>query len=199
MRATLLLGSFCLFSVVACGGGDKPAATSASPAPSSTTANPGDPSLAKPADHPDSDKVTWKKDLPGKACRTATAKVGADLGASLATMAPGCIDAKKMHRVGTTNNGTGQYVAGKMVTTIPLLAQANHCYRVIGLAEPTITDLDIAVTDSAGKSAGEDLNDSNDAIVLEDASICFKVDDAANVNVAVARGTGKWAVEVWSD
>jgi hypothetical protein len=86
-----------------------------------------------------------------------------------------------------------------MVKTIPLAAKANHCYRVFGLAEPTVTDFDIAIMDSAGKLAGEDTTDANDAIVLEDGVICFTADDAANVNTAVATGQGKWAVEIWSD
>jgi len=102
-----------------------------------------------------------------------------------------------MHKLGTTTTGTGSGSA--MVTAIPLKAQANHCYRFFGLAEATVTDFDIAVIDSAGKSCGEDLNDNNDAIVLEDGNICFTADDAVNVNAAVASGQGKWAVEIWSD
>jgi hypothetical protein len=186
------LVSLLFLSVVACGGG-----SGSSPGATTPTGGPADPSLPKPPDHPDSDKVTWKKDQAGKACRTTT-KAGGDLTASLNGMAGGCVD-KKMHLVGSITPGQGQETGGQMVTTLPLKAQANHCYRIVGLAEPTITDLDIAVMDSAGKLAGEDLNDSNDAIVMEESSICFKQDDAANVNVAVAKGQGKWAVGIWSD
>jgi hypothetical protein len=86
-----------------------------------------------------------------------------------------------------------------MVKSIPLAAKANHCYRVFGLAEASVTDFDIAIMDSAGKLAGEDTTDTNDAIVLEHGAVCFSQDDSASVNTAVATGKGKWAVEIWSD
>jgi hypothetical protein len=197
MRSPTFVGLVFLscLSVVACGGGS--GSTPGASTPTSGGATASDPSIPKPPDHPDSDKVTWKKDSPGKACRSTT-KAAGDLSAALNGIAGGCID-KKMHLVGQITPGQGQETGGNMVTTLPLKAQANHCYRVVGLAEPTVTDLDIAVMDSAGKLAGEDLNDSNDAIVMEESAICFKQDDAANVNVAVAKGQGKWAVGIWSD
>ena len=191
MRPYLLTLVF--LSLAACGGGSGSGPASSTPTSGGAT----DSSMPKAPTHPDSDKVTWKKDTEGKACRTTT-KVSGELSASLNSMASGCVD-KKMHLVGQVATGSGQEGAGTMVTSLPLKAQANHCYRVVGLADPTITDLDVAVMDSAGKLAGEDLNDSNDAIVMEEAAICFKQDDAANVNVAVAKGQGKWAVGIWSD
>ena len=103
-----------------------------------------------------------------------------------------------MHQVGQPTTGEGVGSAAS-VKTIPLAAKANHCYRIFGLAAPSVTDFDIAVMDSNGKLAGEDGTDSNDALVLEDGSICFTQDDAAIVNAAVATGSGKWAVENWSD
>jgi hypothetical protein len=152
-----------------------------------------DPSIPKAPAKAESEKVTWKKDNGAKSCHV---KAGADLSASVAAMSGACV-AKTMHKLGQTNLGQGS--PDKMVTSVPLKAEANHCYRVLGIAESTVTDLDIAVVDSAGKSIGEDLNDSNDAVVLEDGAFCFKEADTVNVNVAVANGSGKWAFEVWSD
>lgn len=181
-------------AAVACGGSAPPAAVT--PAGSSTpAAGSADPTITHP-DHPDSAKVTWKKDSPAKSCHTGD-KGGGDLSASVTKIATSCVDTKAMHQVGTTTTGSGSSTA--MVTAIPLKAQANHCYRFFGLAEAAVTDFDIAVIDSAGKSCGEDLNDNNDAIVLEDGNICFTTDDSVNVNAAVASGQGKWAVEIWSD
>ena len=102
-----------------------------------------------------------------------------------------------MKRIGAATMGDGS--PDKMVQQIPLKATANHCYRVVGIADATVTDFDIAVMDSASKEIAEDVLDSNDAVVLEDGAFCFNTDDAASVNVAVANGTGKWAVEIWSD
>jgi hypothetical protein len=181
-----------IVTALGCGGSNQPAPTT--PAASAATAS-GDPTITHP-DHPDSAKVTWKKDAPAKSCHTGDKGAG-DLSASVTKIATSCVDTKAMRQVGTTTTGTGSSTA--MVTAIPLKAQANHCYRFFGLAEATVTDFDIAVIDSAGKSCGEDLNDNNDAIVLEDGNICFTVDDNVNVNAAVASGTGKWAVEIWSD
>jgi hypothetical protein len=172
----------------ACGGG----AAGPGAANASTTAG-GDPSLPKPATKPESDKVTWKKDASPKSCHTG-GKTGD--AASVTAMTNACVD-KKMHLVGQTNMGEGS--RDKMVTTLPLKAEANHCYRVVGVADASVTDFDIAVMDSAGKLIGEDLLDSNDAVVLEDGVFCFKADDAVSVNVACASGAGKWAVSIFAD
>lgn len=189
--------------LTACGGND---ATTAPPAAPVTKPDPlassaaNDPTVPKPKAHPASDKVTWKEDSPPKQCHAAAAS--ADLAAGMTAMVSNCIDTKAMHRVGAPHNGEGRegdHKTDPMVTRIPLEAKANHCYRVFGLAEPAVKDFDIAVTDSTGKSTGEDLTDSNDSIVLEAGSICFKQDDAASVNAAVTKGAGKWIVEIWSD
>jgi hypothetical protein len=182
-------------AVAACGGGE--AATPGATAPTAaTTTAPTDPSIPKAPDHPESDKVTWKKDSPAKSCHTG-AKGDGDLAAAVTGLASSCV--AKMHLVGQPMTGVGAASTATMIKQIPFAAQANHCYRFFGLSQASVKDLDIAVTDSAGKSCGEDLNDSNDAIVLEDGSICFKADDAASINVAVGTGSGKWAVEVWSE
>lgn len=186
-------------SAVACGGGGADATPGASTPANAVVATGGSVDPNKPAlpDHPESDKVTWKKDAAAKSCHVGSK--GGDLVAGATAMANACVDTQKMHQLGQPSTGQGQYATATSVTTLPLKAQTNRCYRIIGLAEGTVTDLDIAVTDSNGKSAGEDVTDSNDAIVLENGSLCFKQDDSANINVAVAGGSGKWAVEIWSD
>jgi hypothetical protein len=180
-------------SLAACGGSAPPPATSSSTTSLAATTTPP----AAKASKPESDKVTWKKDASPKNCHQPAK--GADLAASTTAIASGCVGATKMHQLGTATTGEGEASTGTMVKSIPLAAKANHCYRVFGLAEPTVTDFDIAVMDSAGKLAGEDTTDANDAVVLEDGSICFTADDTASVNTAVATGKGKWAVEIWSD
>jgi hypothetical protein len=181
-------------SLVACGGSAPPPASQGSVAAvTATSANPP----AVKATKPESDKVTWKKDPVAKNCHKASAT--ADLVSATTGIAGSCVDVTKMKVFGSPTSGEGQASTDTMVKSIPLAAKANHCYRVFGLAEATVTDFDIAVMDSAGKLAGEDTTDANDAIVLEDGSICFSQDDAAMVNTAVAAGKGKWAVEIWSD
>jgi hypothetical protein len=188
-------GSFLFaLSLVACGGSSPPPA--AEPSTASLAAPTKTPPAVK-AGKPESDKVTWKPDAPAKNCHKKTST--ADLVASTTSIASGCVDTTKMHQLGSPTTGEGLASSDTMVKSIPLAAKANHCYRIFGLAEPTVTDFDIAIMDSAGKLAGEDTTDTNDAIVLEDGSVCFSQDDAASVNTAVATGKGKWAVEIWSD
>lgn len=197
MRNLLILGSSLVLASLACGGGGgtQDGATTPTGATTAGANNPAatDPTLPKAPDHPDSDKVTWRKDA--KSCHMPAS--AGDLTAAVTNIANGCTAGSKLKQMGAANQGQGG--PGSMVTSIPLAAKANHCYRIFGLAEPTVKDFDIAVIDSAGKSAGEDLTDANDAIVLEDGEICFKADDAVNVNAAVAAGSGKWSVEIWSD
>jgi hypothetical protein len=192
--ACLPLAACVFVSLAGCGGSPPP------PAASGTTESLGakttTPAAVK-ASKPESDKVTWKKDASAKNCHQPLK--GTDLAAATTSVASVCVDAMKMHQLGTPTSGEGQASTDTMVKSIPLAAKANHCYRVFGTAESTVTDFDIAVMDSAGKLAGEDTTDSNDAIVLEDGAICFTADDNAMVNTAVATGKGKWAVEIWGD
>jgi hypothetical protein len=184
-----------VFTLAACGGGSPPPA--ATPANDALAAPTAKMPAAVIAGKPESDKVTWKPDAPAKNCHQKAST--ADLVGSTTTIASGCVDTTKMHQVGSPTTGEGQASSATMVKSIPLAAKANHCYRVFGLAEATVADFDIAIMDSAGKLAGEDSTDTNDAIVLENGAICFTQDDAASVNTAVATGKGKWAVEIWSD
>ena len=189
MRKTLL-SSFVLAALsftVACGGGG--ADTSAQPA----TPRPAGPLAAT---KPDSDKVTWKRGAALASCHNDV-KTGVDLVAGVTAMAQGCAALTKMHPTGQTVQGTRQNLDAAQ--TIPLHAEANHCYRVYGLSDPSLQDLDIAVIDSAGKSAGEDGSDSPDAVVLEDGEICFSQADDVKVNVAAGSGGGKFAVQIWGD
>jgi hypothetical protein len=180
-------------SLVACGGGNADSSAPATPkvsAPADSALNP------PPASKPDSDKVTWKKDATFAKCHNDV-KTGADLVAGVTAMAQGCASLMKMHQVGQTVQDT--YKNMDPAHPIPLHAEAGHCYRVYGLSEDALQDLDIAIVDSAGKAAAEDGSDSPDAVVLEDGAVCFTQTDDVKVNVAAGSGAGKYAVEIWAD
>jgi hypothetical protein len=191
-----ILSSFVLAAiscVAACGGGS--AETSAPP----VTPKPAniDKAARPPAPtKPDSDKVTWKQGAPYASCHNDV-KTGADLVAGVTAMATACVALTKMHQIGPTV--TGSRLNLDPPQAIPLHAEANHCYRVYGLSEDSLQDLDIAVIDSTGKSTGEDGSDSPDAVVLEDGEICFSQADDVKVNIAAGSGGGKFAVEIWGD
>jgi hypothetical protein len=185
---------------LACGGGGEaapapatPAAAAPAAAPAASAAQPSGPKLP---DKPESDKVTWKRDPSFASCHNDV-KTGADLVLGVTAMAKGCATLLKMHQVGTTVQGSRGNLDPPNV--IPLHAEASHCYRVYGLSEDALKDLDIAIMDSAGKECAEDGSDSPDAVVLEDGAVCFTSADDVKVNVASGSGAGKYAVEIWSD
>lgn len=196
---TNLLGStpvalLAVVSLVACGGGNAASTAPATPAgaSSATAAANNPPAPTKP----DSMEVTWKQDAAFAKCHNDV-KTGADLVAGVTAMAQGCASLMKMHQVGQAVQDT--YKAMDPAHVIPLHAEAGHCYRVYGLSEDSLQDLDIAMMDSQGKSAGEDGSDGPDAVVLEDGEICFSQADDVKINVAAGSGQGKYAVEIWSN
>jgi hypothetical protein len=172
-----------LASLVACGGGTADAA--APVAPSHAVAN-----------HPDSDRATWKRE-PSFASCYANVGPGAEVVARVTAMGDACARVTKMHQVGQTVQGLRQALDHPFA--IPLHVEANHCYRVYGAADSSLLDLDLALVDSAGKSAGADATDGADAVLLEDGAVCFTSQDDATLNVSSGNGGGKFAVEVWSD
>jgi hypothetical protein len=186
--------------LAACGGGDASAPPPATPASSAAAtpkaSPPKDPNAPPAPTKPDSDKVTWKKDATLASCHNDV-KTGKDLVAGVTAMATGCAGMSKLHQIGKTVEGTRANL--DKAQTIPLHAEANHCYRVYGLSEDALQDLDIAIIDSAGKSCGEDGSDSPDAVVLEDGLICFTQADDVQVNVVAGAGAGKFAVQIWGD
>ena len=183
-------------TVVACGGGNADTGAGGGPAVPKPVANPDQAINPPDPTHPDSDKVTWKKDASFAKCHNDV-KTGADLVAGVKAMGAGCAVTMKLHKVGDTVQGSRQNLDKAQV--IPLKAEAGHCYRVYGLSEDALQDLDIAMMDSAGKECAEDGSDSPDAVLLEDGAVCFTATDDVSINVAAGSGTGKYVVQIWGD
>jgi hypothetical protein len=179
----------------ACGGGESSSPPPAAPTASASGATPSGPPLPT---KPDSAKVTWKQDPSLAKCHNDV-KTGKDLVAGVTAMATACASTggKPMKQIGDTVQGSRQNMDPPQA--IPLHAEANHCYRVYGLSEDALQDLDIAMIDSANKACGEDGSDSPDAVVLENGAICFTQTDDVKVNVAAGAGAGKFAVQIWGD
>jgi len=186
-----------LASLVACGGGggDTPPANNAQSlaAQQAKLDKSGEPPLATA---PESDKVTWKQDPSYAKCHNDV-KTGADLVAGVTAMAQGCASTMGLKQIGQTTQDTYKNLDPAHV--IPLHVDAGHCVRVYGLSEDALQDLDIAISDSAGKSCGEDGSDTPDSVVLESGMICFTVADDVKVNVAAGNGAGKYAVQIWGN
>ncbi|MGD0677948.1 MAG: hypothetical protein ABSC94_21250 [Polyangiaceae bacterium] len=207
--------------VGACGGGGKPAETppTASETPSSsagesasaeptaaesTSAAPAESARAEapapaPAPKTGSAKATTKSDPTWADCYATFKPKGKDKDVSkdVAALAKLCAKATKMKLVGKTL--TGKQSDSSPPQSFPLKAAAKHCYRVYAQAGDGVKDLDVAIKDSTGATAGEDSTDSSTAVALQDGVVCFKDADAATVVVSVGGGSGAYAVQIWGD
>jgi hypothetical protein len=119
-----------------------------------------------------------------------------DLATSVDQMSKGCAATTGMHMI---DSFKGQQAASNAPQIQPLHAQANHCYRVYGVAAATIQDLDVLIKDSTGAPAGEDTTDDPTPVVLEDGAVCFTQADEASIVVSIGAGSGAYALQVWSD
>jgi hypothetical protein len=76
-------------------------------------------------------------------------------------------------------------------------AEAGDCYRVFGVGEPAVEDLDIEVLDAAGKQLAVDTSDDRWPIVKPDGPFCVFADGQYRVVVKAQRGAGSYALEIW--
>jgi hypothetical protein len=178
--ASLLVVSLC----AACGGGAGPA--------------PKTPAEPAPEDLPASTKAETKTDPAFAACHSAfkPASNDQDMAADVAAMAKGCADATKMKKAGETRTGE---LSDKAPVKLPLGVVAGKCYRVYGMSQSTMQDFDIAVIDSAGALVSQDTTDDVSPVVAEDGKVCFKTADTVTLRASAGAGSGKFAIEVWSD
>jgi hypothetical protein len=188
MKSTLAASLACAFLVTlgaACGG-------HAAPPAAPVAATPG-------ADLPASTKAETKTDPMYATCHNAfkPATNDQDVGHDLDSMVKGCADTTKMKKVGDTL--AGELSEKKPPVTLPLSVQAGTCYRVYGMSQSTMQDFDVAIIDSTGALVGEDTTDDVSPVIAEDGKVCFKVSDSATVRASAGAGSGKFALQVWSD
>jgi hypothetical protein len=148
---------------------------------------------------PPSTKADTKTDPAYASCHNAYKPTSGDqdVSADLAAMTKGCVDVTKMKKAGPTL--TGQLSDTSPPAIFPLGAQAGKCYRVYGMAQSTMQDFDIALIDSTGALVSEDTTDDVSPVATEDGKVCFKVSDAVVIRASAGAGTGKFALEIWSD
>jgi hypothetical protein len=120
-----------------------------------------------------------------------------DLAANVDAMAKGCADATKMKQLGSTLSGEAREKGAPVI--FPLAVQADRCYRIYGVAQGSMRDLDISWVDSVGALIAQDTTDDGSPVVAEDGKICFKVSDVTSIRAAAAAGVGKFAIQVWED
>jgi len=92
---------------------------------------------------------------------------------------------------------TGAVDAAAKPVTHRFSAQRGACYRVFAVAEPGVSDLDVAVRSSRGSRLATDHSEDCWPIVDPDRPFCTFDDDTFVIEVHARRGAGRYAVELW--
>jgi hypothetical protein len=79
----------------------------------------------------------------------------------------------------------------------PFAVRADTCYRIFAVADPGVTDLDVAVLSVRGSRLAQD--DSADRVVMVDAArpFCSFADDELTIEVRANRGLGRYAMHIY--
>lgn len=139
-----------------------------------------------------SKKVRLRRNIAFESCHVSFHASGDDPAVAVKEMAQGCADVTSMHPLAPP-------VTASASTSFALHVEAGHCYRVYGVASGTVQDLDVRIQDSSGEVAGQDETDNKTPVLSEDGVVCFDAADEATVRVAIGAGSGRYAVQVWSD
>jgi hypothetical protein len=126
-----------------------------------------------------------------------TAPANASPPTDVAAIGRSCADPTKLHPLGAVSSGTQKPDA--VAQRFPFAAQAGHCYRAYGSAAPSVTDFSVFILDSTGATAARGHADGARVATPPDGALCFHDADAANVVVTIGRGSGPFAVQLWSD
>jgi hypothetical protein len=107
-----------------------------------------------------------------------------------------------------TPTGSVQYVApvsGKLHheldkrDTFDVKIQGGLCYRIFGVADASIPDLDILIERANGDLVGDDKTNGSVAIIEADKNWCMDRDDEYRFEVQIkGRGTGNYKFGVWA-
>jgi hypothetical protein len=130
------------------------------------------------------------------ACVTTPA-ANANPAADLAAVGRACADPTKLHSLGAVSSGAQKPDAAAQ--KFPFAAQAGHCYRAYGSAASSVTDFSVFILDSTGATAARGHTDAGRVAAPADGALCFHDADNANVVVTIGRGSGAFAVQIWSD
>jgi hypothetical protein len=82
--------------------------------------------------------------------------------------------------------------------TAELRVSRGACYRIIGVADPGVAELDVTVRSSHDVAVAGDHSSGRLAMVQPDRPFCALADDAATIEIRAARGSGRFAAEVWA-
>jgi hypothetical protein len=122
----------------------------------------------------------------------------ADAGAALARLTGACGRATGMKAITPVRIGEPQ-TQQDAVERFTFEARADRCYRVYGVGAADIGDLDVAMLDGSGKLAASDASRDRAAVVPPRGPLCAPAAGTYTLEVAVTRGGGPFALQVWGD
>jgi hypothetical protein len=121
-----------------------------------------------------------------------------DPSSSLARLAEACGKATGMRATAPPRAGESQ-AEEDAVERFTFPARANGCYRVYAVGAAEVVDLDVALVAPDGKVAASDRSATRWPVVPARGPICAATEGVYTVEVAVTRGRGPFALQVWSD
>jgi len=117
---------------------------------------------------------------------------------SLSRLAESCGKATGMHAAAPARAGEAQ-TEEDAVERFTFPVRANGCYRIYAVGAAEVVDLDVALVDGAGKVAATDRSTTRWPVVPARGPLCADAEGVYTVEVAVSRGRGPFALQVWSD
>jgi hypothetical protein len=78
-------------------------------------------------------------------------------------------------------------------------ARAGRCYRIFAVGDDGVEDLDVAVLDPDGRLAAADVSRDRFPVVPPRGPLCAEREGVYTIEIAVAKGRGGWALQVFGD
>lgn len=113
-------------------------------------------------------------------------------------LATGCASVTQLRAVGSPMSGTQNAVSSQPIT-YKLHGQANHCYRIYGIAGSSVKSLVAVVADSDGAEIAEYHTDDLSPVIAPDEALCFSDDNDTQITVSVGIGDGPYVLSVWGN
>jgi hypothetical protein len=76
---------------------------------------------------------------------------------------------------------------------------SGKCYRVFAVADSTVRDLDVQVLGPDGSRLAADISHDAVPVVPPQGPLCLKQRGVYTVEVSVYKGSGHYALQIWSN
>ncbi len=126
----------------------------------------------------------------------ATFQPTGDARADLGRLAAGCGRPTGLAPITPVRTGEAQGREDP-VERFTFQARGGRCYRFFAVASAEVGDLDVAVLGPDGRLAANDVSRDKWPVVPARGPLCVDDDGVYTIEVAVAEGTGSYALEVW--